>query len=778
MFGFGDDDGTAVPKKKRGLRTSTMYFGDKAQSNIHWYNPQRNAWMTKDEETDEWSGWDGSSCDDKKVDEWEPFDKVLDDDNEPFYKWFCGGMTNAGFNEVDRHVLAGHGNELAYIEVADPTLKGDVDSQISRSQLLYQSACAAQKLKDLGIKTQDRVLFDMPAGTDQIVWVLACKRLGVIYCCCNPGLPAEQIADRVFVLKAKLVITCVHPEWSYVVHDALNNFVGGDDAIAHAKKHWIPTDEMESKFASRFTVSFEELKKLGGSKMLELKSGVLLNAGVIHVANVEVPMNQIHKKIPVPKIEAETVTWGVPQESAGNGPSFVAQIWAKYGMPVPVEANTPLFVIFTSGTTGKPKGVSHVHAMNAGLVETMKVSFNAEPGKDRMLTVGALGWITGQSYQISAVLATRITAVVMRGPPTRPTRARFAQEIMKYKVTIFKAGSAFLREVMSVEEAARQLKDQNTHSQLKVATFCAEPVSEAVQDFAMQNLCKNYINSYWATEHGGIVWSRKFNDNTQPLKPNAHTWPMPWVDSDVLAYDESTKPKELGGMWQAKEVAREERAEVVITNPYPYMFRYVWGDVENLGKKEWVGDKTIMLTKYWRNTQVPGREPMWYYVQGDYACKYGDGSYTFHGRSDEVLNVNGILFGTEHIEGAILRERVVNPSSPIGQACVVGYPDKIQGEVPLAFLVPADPKKEIQQADTMRCFQLVRKIVGDVNVKFVTVSGLPMTFSGKFMRRTLKCMARAEPLGDLSTITNGDILPVIQKEFLAWQEEDKKLFGG
>merc|ERR1719453_174737 len=138
----------------------------------------------------------------------------------------------------------------------------------------------------------------------------------------------------------------------------------------------------------------------------------------------------IHQKMPKPKIEAATTMWEIPQEKMEpyNGPEFVANIWKKYGAPVPCEANTPLFVIFTSGTTGKPKGVSHVHAYNAGLVETMKVSFNAIPGQDRMLTIGALGWITGQSYQISAVLAARITAVIMRGPPTRPSRARFAQE--------------------------------------------------------------------------------------------------------------------------------------------------------------------------------------------------------------------------------------------------------------------------------------------------------------------------------------------------------------
>merc|ERR1719221_25279 len=135
-----------------------------------------------------------------------------------------------------------------------------------------------------------------------------------------------------------------------------------------------------------------------------------------------------------------------------------------------------------------------------------------------------------------------------------------------------------------------------------------------------------------------------------------------------------------------------------------------------------------MTKKYWRKTQIPDGSEQWVYVQGDFAVKYPDGSYTFHGRSDEVLNVNGILFGTEHIEGAILRDKVLTPNSALGHCVVVGYPDKLAGEVPLAWLTSGDPKSPLTERDCMRLFRLVDETVGSVTVKFILVGALPQTF--------------------------------------------------
>lgn len=761
-----------IAKAQTPAIASAAYFQEAAKKNISWYHPDEKAWMIA---TDgKWTGFSTSDCTkvEKSEGQWTPWSQVLDDSDAPFYRWFTDAQTNAAFNEVDVHILNGHGDELAYIEEADPLIKGDQSCEVTRHELFVRSAAAAHMLSTTyGLKTGDRVLFFLPAGHDQIVWVEACKRLGVVYCCCNPGLPPEQIADRVFVLGAKAVITAEHPEWSYVVHKALANYVTVEEGLELASK--LPGFDkaaLVTRWSSRHTVSLKESPFAEAS--VSKNSDVLLAARVIVLDAVKVPFNFVHNKMPKPEVKAQTdVVSSIPVADAETkglkGPAAVVEVWKQFGAPVPVEANYPLFIIFTSGTTGKPKGVCHAHAYVAGLVETMKVVFKAEPNVDRMMTVGALGWITGQSYQIAAPLASRVTAVVMRGNPVRPKRSRFAEVIHKHKVTIFKAGSAFLREVMSDGKSMEEVKTLDTVSQLRIATFCAEPVSSAVQQFAMEAICKNYINSYWATEHGGIAWSREYDNEKQVLKADTRSWPLPWLNADVYAFDETSRPSDETGVWKAAVAEVGERAEVVLTAPYPYMFRYVWGDVENFGKPEWTGDRSIMTKKYWRKTELPGVAQQWVYVQGDFAVKYDDSAFTFHGRSDEVLNVNGILFGTEHIEGAILRDRQANPDSPIGHCVVTGYPDKVSGEVPLAFVVLTRGTK-LSSDDQMRLFGLVSSIVGQINVKFVTVSALPQTFSGKFMRRLLKSIACGEPLGDTSTIANPECITSLKEEFALW----------
>ena len=396
-----------------------------------------------------------------------------------------------------------------------------------------------------------------------------------------------------------------------------------------------------------------------------------------------------------------------------DGPNgWVMRLWQLVA-PRPVDASHPLFILYTSGSTGKPKGIVHAHGgYQVGLVATTDAVFGAQP-TDRFLVIATPGWITGQSYMIAAALLRRVPSVLLDGSPVAPPD-RFAAVIARHRVTCLKAGSTFLRMLMTRSEGA-SLFGMHDLSSLRLGTFCAEPVNEAVHRFAMAHLTPYYINSYWATEHGGIVWSRTLSAQ-EPLQPDARSWPLPWVTGDVLvrvdahtvsseADDAAEHPasdsERAGAGWRS---ARDgEQGEVVICRQYPYQALTVWSS-EGYGSPGWSGD-LARWSKYF--TEGVG------YLQGDTAIRHADGAYTFHGRSDEVrppyaamrvrvrckrarggscrphlrsaaclqcriltlsvlvplqvINVGGNRISTEEIENALLRDRE-QPDSPVRAA--------------------------------------------------------------------------------------------------------------
>ncbi len=210
---------------------------------------------------------------------------------------------------------------------------------------------------------------------------------------------------------------------------------------------------------------------------------------------------------------------------------FVRAIWAG-AAPVALDGEFPCFIIYTSGSTGKPKGVVHVHGgWLSGIIETLRISFDARPG-DVLYVVADPGWITGQSYMIAGALASGVTSILAEGAPLFPSAGRFAATISRYGVQIFKAGVTFLKAVMQDEQNAEDVRAYDL-SGLRVATFCAEPTSPSVQQFGMKLVTPWYINSYWATEHGGIVWTHFFGNPDFPLRADAHAWPLPWIEGEV-----------------------------------------------------------------------------------------------------------------------------------------------------------------------------------------------------------------------------------------------------
>jgi len=452
--------------------------------------------------------------------------------------------------------------------------------------------------------------------------------------------------------------------------------------------------------------------------------------------------------------------------------------------PLAVDADYPMFVIYTSGSTGKPKGVVHVHGgYAAGIAETMKVAFDARPG-DVLYVVADPGWITGQSYMISAALLTRVTTLVGEGSPVFPHAGRFAAMIERHKVTIFKAGVTFLKAIMTDPQ---NLKDFQAYdlSGLRVATFCAEPTSPPVQAFGMSNVTPNYINSYWATEHGGIAWTHFYGNNDFPLKADARTFPLPWILGDVWVEDKAepaptpamTAPlvREAGAGVPWRPAAMGEKGEIVIAMPYPYLARTVWGDAENFHvengsvKAPWRGDASRWSEGYWQRWQG-----VWAYTQGDFAVRHDDEGFSLHGRSDDVINVSGHRMGTEEIEGAILRDKALDPSSPLGNALVVGAPHREKGLTPLAF-VTAAPGRTLTRDDFRRLTDLVRQEKGIVAVPsdFLLVSQFPETRSGKYVRRMVRALVEGGDVGDVSTLRNPESLDELRRVIEAWENKQK-----
>ena len=820
------------------------FHGDTARETLHWFVPSVNAWLNFSDGV--WSGWDAVTAAPVTADlpaDFTPWTTAFDASDAPFFKWFAGGLTNACFAEVDRHVLAGHGDEAALIfegdrwdMAADNGRGAPVDCYpVSRKKLLLETAKCAMALQDLGLKPGDRIALNMPSIPAQIYWTEAAKRLGILYTPVFGGFSDKTLSDRIHDAGARVVITAdggyrnaqVIPFKTAYTDPALDNYtpVAAAKAIVSERIAGLDLDAADiatidtavaETLKGEVTVERSDVMRGVGRALADLgKSGRLDAAGAAKVriavaeALVATPP-RVDKVVVVRHTAQPDLVWraerdiwshaltdpaaaklfaaaGVATEAemlALPAQAFVAAIWSL--APVtPLDAEFPMFFIYTSGSTGKPKGVVHVHGgYTAGIAATMPVAFDARPG-DVIYVVADPGWITGQSYLISAALTTRVTTVICEGAPVFPHAGRFAASIERHKVTIFKAGVTFLKFVMSDAQNLNDIRNYDMGS-LRVATFCAEPTSPAVQAFGMANVTPQYINSYWATEHGGIAWTHFYGNSDFPLQADAHTYPLPWIVGDVWVEGDSDNaivfPRSSPGGAPHRPADFGEKGEVVIAAPYPYLARTVWSSdgfnvTDNKVAPGWRGDADRWENGYW--TRWAGA---WAYTQGDFAMRHADGSFSLHGRSDDVINVSGHRMGTEEIEGAILRDKALDPDSPVGNVLVVGAPHREKGLTPIAFVVPS-PGRKITQDDRRRLTDLVRTEKGAVAVPqdFLEVAEFPETRSGKYVRRMVRALVEGTDVGDTSTLKNPDSLIALKTVIDAWQRkqklsEDQQLF--
>jgi hypothetical protein len=441
MNGIQAASGTAYESLRSACTTDTSAFwGAIAATSLYWFNDAEQAWLRRASDG-RWRGWasDGSPVQLGIAEAWCPWRTAHDIFNGPHTaRWFVGGITNAAFNECDAPVLAGGGRETAFI--CEPP--NGPHTTISRRELLLRSVAAAHVLQGLlaGIAAP-RIAILLPNGEHAVVWIAASKRLAVPYVAIAGGTAPTSITQRLDDVGASILITC-----AALAQDA-------------------------SEAAAAATTSPVVLSTNGETPHKSSTAERVVRAAPILLSEAQAALQVIATAAGVESIHT------LPDEE------LVRLLW-RLVPPTPVEASHPLFILYTSGSTGKPKGIVHAHAgFQVGLCATSSIALGIAPPaptSDRrgprhvLLVIANPGWITGQAYMISAALLTRTTSVLLDGSPVSPPN-RFAAVIARHHVSVLKAGSTFLRMLMT-HEAAEEILARHDMTSLQLGTFCAEPV--------------------------------------------------------------------------------------------------------------------------------------------------------------------------------------------------------------------------------------------------------------------------------------------------------------
>ncbi len=596
------------------------------------------------------------------VDWVKPFKKVCEFSKPPFANWFVGGETNLCYNAVDRH-LAQRADQPALVWISSEV---EQTRTYTYAQLFEEVNAFAATLKSLGVNKGDRVLIYMPMIPEAVFAMLATVRIGAIHSVVFGGFAASSLAARIDDARPKVMITA--------------------DAGSRMGKV-IPLKPLT-----------DESIKLAQHPP---KHVVIVNRGLDKTMQV-IPGRDMDYAALRPKHDKDTV----PCE------------W--------VESSHPSYILYTSGTTGKPKGVQRdTGGYLVALASSMRHIYATQPGETYFST-SDIGWVVGHSYIVYGPLINGSTTIMFEGVPIRPDAGIWWKIVEQYKVVAMFSSPTAVR-VLKKQDPAFLTKYDT--SSLRYLYLAGEPLDQPTSDWIEKGLNVKVIDNYWQTETGWPILSAEPGVEETPRKLGSPSFA-------TYGYQLKLKHEETG-----KEVAPNEKGVLCAVPPLPPgCMTTIWGDDERFVKTYF---------SQFKDEQI--------YTTFDWATRDEDGYYFIMGRTDDVINVAGHRLGTREIEEAIQ----AHPN--VAEVAVVGVADQLKGQVPVAFAVVKDASKTAGEGAAQQekeVMATVDKELGAIarpaRVHFVTL--LPKTRSGKLLRRAIQALCEGRDPGDLTTIEDPNAL--------------------